>query len=100
MKTQLHEGFSGWRASTKVILGAGRVLNISTGKCKAGLVSTTALVSNIEGMFEVSNQSDFQLVLSRTRHSKCFKKAVRLQHDAALKKLKSIKAQALSHYKG
>ncbi|WP_157040455.1 hypothetical protein [Polaromonas naphthalenivorans] len=98
MKTKIQVGFHGWRASTQVSLGSGRVLNISTGKCTAGSVRTTALVSHMEGMFDVSSSNDFLMILSQTRYSLCSKKAVRTQHETALKNLKSVKAQALAHY--
>ena len=100
MQSRIYKGMDGWRATTEIPFGTGnQILEIRTSKRSAGLVAAYASVSRVQGGFKTFMVfSDFSKIVEQAQAKRITADVIKSVHEAALKRIDEIKAEAEAHY--
>ena len=91
--TKIFKSFYGWQAETTIDLENGRALQFTTMKRHGGYLVTTAQVVSVKGDFvSYTMYQDFNKIVVSEK-VRVTEKAVKAQHDKALKEVEKLKAE-------
>jgi len=102
MQTSIAKTKSGWQGNTRIDLGEGRILRITTGKALDGSLATTGLVHHVK------QENGYRAEVHRARTdygrrmvswgTRVTEKQVRAQHQLALDMVDDMLPAIAKHY--